>query len=128
MPRPVSTPNAPQPAGHYSQGVIHGDTLYVSGQLAIDPATGEKRTGTIQEQTTLALKNVLAIVEAAGSSLSDIVKMNLYVSDISLWDGANEAYIEFFGDHRPARAVIPSRDLHYGFLVEIEAVAAVAGE
>lgn len=124
MPRFIQTPNAPKPAGHYSQGVVHKDTLYVSGQLAIDPKTGEKILGSIEDQTTQALRNVLAVVEAAGSQPADVVKTTVFVSDISLWGGANQAYAAVFGDHKPARAIVPSRDLHHGFLVEIEAVAA----
>ena len=111
-------------AGHYSQATEFNNLIFVSGQLAIDPATGEKNLGTIEEQTLQTLENVKAIVEAAGGSLDSILKMTLYVSDISLWGQVNEVYTQFFGAHKPARAVVPTRELHYGFLIEIEAIAA----
>jgi len=123
----VSTPNAPAPAGHYSQAIVHGGVVYVAGQLPIDPQTGEKRTGPIEEQAEQALKNVAAILRAAGSGLDRVLKVTVYVSDITLWDRVNAVYARVFGDHRPARAVVPTRELHYGFQVEIEAIAAVSG-
>jgi 2-iminobutanoate/2-iminopropanoate deaminase len=121
----ISTPNAPSPGGHYSQGVVFNNLVFVSGQLSVDPQTREKKLGSIEEQTEQALNNVLAIVKGAGGDLTSILKTTVYVSDINLWDAVNRAYAKFMGDHRPARAVIPTRDLHYGFLVEIEAIAAV---
>jgi 2-iminobutanoate/2-iminopropanoate deaminase len=122
----ISTPNAPKPAGHYSQAIVHGNTVYVSGQLPIDPKTGEKRVGSIEEQTEQALKNVSEILQAANSDLSQVLKTTVYVSDIALWNRVNAVYARFFGEHRPARAVVPTRDLHYGFQIEIEAVAFVS--
>jgi 2-iminobutanoate/2-iminopropanoate deaminase len=121
----ISTPDAPAPAGHYSQAVVHGDLVFVSGQLAVDAATGRKSVGTIEEQTKIALENVAAILRAAGSDIDRVLKTTVYISDIELWGRVNEVYAEFFGDHRPARAVVPTRDLHFGFKVEIEAVATV---
>ena len=121
--RIVSTPDAPAPAGHYSQAIVHGNTVYVSGQLPIDPKTGEKFRGSIEEQTRQALKNVAAILKAARSDISRTVRVTIYISDMSLWPGANAAYAEFFGDHRPALTVVPTRDLHFGCQVEIDAVA-----
>ena len=122
----VSTAEAPAPAGHYSQAIVHENTVYVSGQLPIDPSTDAKQVGSIEEQTEQALRNVAAILEAAGSDISRVLKTTVYVSDITLWGRVNTVYAEFFGEHRPARAVVPTRDLHFGFQVEIEAVAAVA--
>ena len=121
----ISTPDAPSPAGHYSQAVVYGDTVYVSGQLAVDPITGEKGVGSIEEQTRLTLRNIEQILLAAGSDLAHVIKTTAYISDVELWGGVNQAYAEVFGDHRPARAVVPSRDLHNGCLVEIEAIAAL---
>ncbi len=120
----IFTEKAPKPAGHYSQGVVHGGLVYVSGQLAIDPATGEKKLGSIEEQTGQALKNVAAVLEAAGSGIDRVLKTTVYVSDIALWPRVDAVYAEFFGDHKPARAVVPTRELHFGFQVEVEAVAA----
>ena len=122
----IETPNAPKPGGHYSQGVVHNGLLFVSGQLSIDPATGEKKLGSIEEQTEQALKNVYSIIRGAGSDWDKVLKMTLYVSDISLWEQVNQVYIRTLGENKPARAVIPVGPLHYGFLIEIEAVAAVA--
>ena len=121
----ISTKNAPQPAGHYSQAVVHGDLVFVSGQLPIDPSTGEKRLDSIEEQAEQALKNVAAILNAAGSDLAHILKTTVYISDIQLWDKVNTVYTKFFGDHRPARVVVPTRELHFGFQIEIEAVAVI---
>jgi 2-iminobutanoate/2-iminopropanoate deaminase len=120
----ILTPNAPQPGGHYSQAVVHNGIVYVAGQLSIDPRTGEKKTGSIEEQTELALSNVSEILKAANSDLSRVLKMTVYVADINLWGAINTVYARVMGDHRPARAVIPTGELHYGFLIEIDAVAA----
>jgi 2-iminobutanoate/2-iminopropanoate deaminase len=125
MPKPVFTTDAPKPGGHYSQAVIHANTIYVAGQLPINPETGERVTGSIEEQTLQTLKNVAAIVRAAGSEVDRIVKVTVFISDIALWGRVNQVYAEFFGEHRPARSVVPVKDLHYGFLIEIEAVAAL---
>jgi 2-iminobutanoate/2-iminopropanoate deaminase len=122
----VNTPNAPRPAGHYSQATVHGGLVYVSGQLPIRPGSGEKVTGQIEEQARQALENVAAVLEAAGSRKDLVLKATVYVSDIALWPRFNAVYAEFFGEHRPARAVVPTRELHYGLLVEVEAVAALA--
>jgi 2-iminobutanoate/2-iminopropanoate deaminase len=121
----ISTPNAPKPAGHYAQGIVHQDLVFVSGQLPIDPATGDKCLGSIEEQTRLALRNVEAILVAANSGKDLVLKTTVYVSDIELWERVNAVYREFFGGHRPARAVVPTRDLHFGLKVEIEVIAAV---
>jgi len=121
----ISTQNAPKPAGHYSQAIAHNHLVYVSGQLPIDPQTGEKLIGSIEEQTQQALKNVSEILKAAGSDVRQVLKTTIYVSDIAMWDRVNAVYARFFGEHRPARAVVPTRNLHFGFQVEIEAIAAV---
>ena len=121
----VQTQNAPQPAGHYSQAVVYNGVVYVAGQLPIDPRTGEKRVGSIEEQTEQALANLFEILKAAGSDVDRVLKTTVYISDIELWGRVNKVYARMFGDHRPARAVVPTRDLHFGFQVEIEAVAAL---
>jgi 2-iminobutanoate/2-iminopropanoate deaminase len=120
----IHTSNAPSPAGHYSQAVVHNGLVYVAGQLSIDPQTGEKKLGSIEEQTEQTLNNVGEILRAAGSDLSRVLKMTVYISDINLWGAVNEVYARIMGAHRPARAVIPTRELHYGFLIEIDAIAA----
>lgn len=119
----VFTENAPRPAGHYSQAVVHDGIVYVSGQLPIDPETGEKRIDSIEEQIDQALRNLSSILDASGSGIEHVLKTTVYISDIELWGRVNEVYARFFGDHQPARAVVPTRNLHFGFQIEIEAVA-----
>ena len=109
--------------GHYALATIHGDTVYVSGQFAIDPETREKKFGPIEEEALQALKNVEAIVEAAGSTKEQVVRMNLYIPDVKLWDKVDGVYKEFFGGHKPARTVIPTNELHFGFKIEVDAIA-----
>jgi 2-iminobutanoate/2-iminopropanoate deaminase len=121
----IQTANAPAPGGHYSQATVYNGLVFVAGQLSIDPQTGEKKLGSIEEQTEQALKNVAAILEAANSSLSRALKLTVYVADIELWSAVNAVYTRVLGDHKPARAVIPTGKLHYGFLIEIDAIAAV---
>lgn len=120
----IETKNAPAAGGHYSQAVVHNGLVFVSGQLSIDPQTGEKKLGSIEEQTEQVLKNVEAILKAADSDFSRVLKMTVYVADIELWAAVNKVYARVLGEHRPARAVIPTGKLHYGFLIEIDAVAA----
>jgi len=121
----VSTPNAPTPAGHYSQAVIHGDFVFVSGQLPIDPTDPSRPAGTIEDQTGRALANVSAILIAAGTSLDHVVQMTIYVSDVALWGKVNAVYSRIMGDHRPARAIVPTSELHHGMLIEVQAIAAL---
>ena len=120
----IQTPDAPAPAGHYSQATVHNGIVYVSGQLSIDPRTGERLLGSIDAQTRQVLDNINAILKASGSDLSRVLKMTVYVADIGSWDAVNRVYAEVMGDHRPARAVVPTSNLHYGFQIEIEAIAA----
>lgn len=120
----IRTDAAPSPAGHYSQATVYNGLIYVAGQVAIDPKAQEQKIGSIEEQTERTLRNVSEILKAAGSDLSLVLKMTVYVSDISLWGSVNEVYARVMGDHRPARAVIPIKDLRNGFLIEIDAIAA----
>lgn len=121
----VSTPDAPAPAGHYSQAVIHGDVVYVSGQLPIDPDTRAMVGGPIESQVERTLRNVAAILEAAGSGVDRVIKANVYIPDVELWGRVNDAFAAFFGEHRPARVVVPTRELKKGAEVEIDVIAAV---
>ncbi len=120
----ILTPKAPAPAGHYSQAVVHGGLVYVAGQLAIDPTNPDRSAGTIEEQTERALGNVRAILEAAGTGLESVLQMTVYISDIALWGRVNAVYGKVMGEHRPARAIVPVNDLHHGFQIEIQAIAA----
>ena len=117
--------DAPKPAGHYSPGVVHNGLVYVSGQLPIDLETRKPFSGDIETQTELALRNVEAVLKEAGSDLNHVLQMTIYVSDIELWGKVNEVYARVLGDHRPARAVIPVKDLHFDTKIEIAAIAAV---
>lgn len=120
----INTPDAPQPAGHYSQATVYNGFVFVAGQLGIDPTSGDRKPGSIEEQTEQALNNVHAILKAAGSDWDRVLKMNVSLSDINLWDAVNRVYARVLGENRPARAIIPCGPLHYGFLIEIEAIAA----
>jgi 2-iminobutanoate/2-iminopropanoate deaminase len=119
----ISIDGAKQPAGHYSPATQAGSLICISGQLPINPYTGEKCTGGIKEQTQQVLQNIDAVLQGAGATKNDVMKTTVYVSDISLWDEVNAVYAGYFGSHRPARTIVPTRDLHYGFLIEIEAIA-----
>lgn len=119
----IQSDKIPEPKGHYSPAIQHNGILYVSGQLPVHPETGQV-PGNIEDQTRQALENVKLILTEAGSSMSQILSMRLYISDIALWSAVNAVYASFLGSHKPARAIIPSRDLHHGCLIEIEAVAA----
>ena len=121
----IQPPDQPQPKGHYSPGIEHGGLIYVSGQLPMTLDTREPFTGDIGEQTELALKNVEAVLKAAGSDLSHVLQFTIYVSDIELWGEVNKKYAEVLGDNRPARAIVPVKDLHFDTKIEIQAIAAV---
>ena|SRR5438045_7859109 len=121
----IITPAAPKAAGHYSHAVVHNGVVYVAGQLGIDPANPGKAPGSIEAQTEQTLKNIGAILEAAGSGLDHVLQMTVFVSDIELWGKVNETYARIMGDHRPARAVVPVKELHHGYQLEIQAMAAV---
>lgn len=123
----ISTKKAPAPGGHYAQATVFSDLVFVSGQLPVDPVTGERKLGSIGEQTEQVLKNVEAILEAAGSGIGNVIKTTIYVADIALWDEVNAIYARHFGKHRPARAVVPVKELHHGFLIEMEAIAYIPG-
>lgn len=121
----IKSQAAPKPAGHYAQAVVHMGLVFVSGQLPVDPKKGVGQVESIEVQTKQVLANVEAILSEAGCKKQDVVKTTVYIADISLWDRVNEVYAQFFGNHRPARAVVPSRELHFGYQVEIEAIAAL---
>jgi len=122
----IRTAAAPMPAGHYSQGVVHGGQVYVAGQLPLDPATGEVVAGGIEAQTERALRNVEAILLAGGSGLDRLLSLTIYVTGRALWPGCNAAVAQVLGEHRPARAIVPVPELRPGCLVEIQAVGATA--
>jgi 2-iminobutanoate/2-iminopropanoate deaminase len=121
----VVTKDAPAPAGHYSQGIVHGGLVYVAGQLGKDPAWPDAGPGTLEDQTERALRNVEAVLLAAGSDLSLILQTTVYVADASFWGRVNEVYARVMGESRPARAIVPVNTFRGGWQVEIAAVAAL---
>jgi 2-iminobutanoate/2-iminopropanoate deaminase len=121
----VSTDAAPAAGGHYSQAVVHNGFVFVAGQLAFVPGQKEHRPGPIAEQTEQTLRNIEAILRAAGSGLEKVVQMTIYVSDMEHWSEVNVTYARIMGSHKPARAIVPVKDLHYGYGIEIQAIAAL---
>ncbi|HWP36323.1 MAG TPA: RidA family protein [Gemmatimonadales bacterium] len=121
----IHVPKAPPAGGHYSHAMVHNGLVFVAGQLPIDPANPKAPPGPIEQQTERALANVAAILDAAGSGLDRVLQMTIYVSDISLWGAVNAVYARVMGAHKPARAVVPVKELHYGYQIEIQAIAAV---
>ncbi len=91
----------------------------------MNPQTGEVETGAIEQQTEIALRNVEAILQTAGSDLNHVLQFTIYVSEMELWDKVNETYARILGGHKPARAIVPVKDLHFGTKIEIQAIAAV---
>lgn len=109
--------------GHYVPGMISGNTLYVSGQLPVHHETGAPMAEGIAQQTRDALHNVERVLHAAGCTREDVVLCRVYIPDVADWDTVNAVYAEFFGAHKPVRVIVPTRELHNGALVEIEAIA-----
>ncbi|HKR23152.1 MAG TPA: RidA family protein [Pyrinomonadaceae bacterium] len=122
---PVTTSNAPAALGPYSQAIKVGEFVFTSGQVAIDPATGEFIGGGIVEQTERVLKNVAAVLEAAGSSLDQVVKTLVFLADMNDFAAMNEVYGKFFTGAPPARSTVQAARLPKDARVEIEAVALV---
>ena len=121
----IQTPEAPAPGGHYSQAVVHNGLVFLSGILPIT-SSGEKLSQvTIAEQMEQVLANLDAILRAAECTRESVLKTTIYIADIEAWGGVNQLYAQFFGDHRPARSVVPCSPLHYGFGIELEAIAAL---
>lgn len=123
----IQPKDQPLPKGHYSPGIEHNGLVYVSGQLPMSLDKREPFTGPIEAQTELALRNVEAVLHAAGTDLQHVIQFTIYVSDMELWGAVNKKYAEIMGDHRPARAIVPVKDLHFDTKIEIQAIAAVKG-
>lgn len=119
----INTEDFHEPVGHYSPAVISNGFVFVSGQLAVEPKTGEATGGSIEDQTERCLRNLELVLESAGSSLDRVVKVTIYVSDESHWGPVNDVYKRIFDRRRPARAIIPVGDFREPFLLEVEAVA-----
>ena len=122
----VSTSNAPAAIGPYSQAIIHGDIVYTSGQIPIDPATGAFVPGGIREQTHQAFRNLQAILAEAGTDLSKAIKVTVFLQDMGDFAAVNEVYSQYFpGNHLPARSAVQVACLPKNAMVEIEAIAAL---
>jgi 2-iminobutanoate/2-iminopropanoate deaminase len=121
----ISTTKAPAAIGPYSQAVRVGNLVYTSGQIPINPATGVFAEGGIKEQTRQSLLNVKAILEAAGLTMSDVVKTTVFMADMNDFADMNAVYAEFFSEPYPARSAVAVKALPKGALVEIEVVAGV---
>jgi 2-iminobutanoate/2-iminopropanoate deaminase len=125
--RQISPDSMAPPGGHYSHGMIVGGLVFVSGQLPIT-ASGERlNQASFEEQARQTIANVQAVLEAAGSSVAQLVQVRVYITSIGNWPAFNELYKAWAGQSMPARAVVPVPELHYGFAIEIEAVGAVGG-
>jgi 2-iminobutanoate/2-iminopropanoate deaminase len=119
----VRTEHAPAAIGPYSQAAAVGDLVFTAGQIALDPATGIVIEGGIEAQTARVMENIAAVLDAAGSSLSQVVKTTVFLTDMADFPAMNQVYAEAFGDHKPARATVAVAGLPLGVRVEIEAVA-----
>lgn len=115
--------NENSPRGHYSPGMIYGNTLYVSGQTSADPKTGLPAEGGFKAEMLMALNKMESVLKAAGIDRNKVIMCRIYLTSMDLWDQANEVYSEFFADHRPARIVLPVGELNKGCKVELEVVA-----
>ena len=121
----IHTPEAPAALGPYSQAVVAGEWVFASGQIPIDPATGELIGGGIAEQTDRVMKNLTAVLHEAGLSLDRVVKTTVYLTDMGTFGEMNEVYAKHFGDHRPARATVQAGALPKSAGVEIDVIARI---
>lgn len=125
MKRTVSTDSAPRAIGPYSQAVIHGDLVFLSGQIPLDPATNELVTGDIAAQTRRVLDNMRSVLEAAGSSLAGVLRTTVFLKDMSEFAAMNAVYAEYFTGDPPARSTVQAARLPRDVNVEIDAIAAL---
>jgi 2-iminobutanoate/2-iminopropanoate deaminase len=119
----ATTKNAMQPTGPYSQGIAHGSLVFIAGQTAINPKTGELVKGTIQDETGQTLDNLKAVLQAAGSSLDKVLKTTVFLQDMEDFCAVNSVYAEFFPENPPARTCVEVSAMPKGAKVEIEAIA-----
>ena len=127
MRKAVSTDGAPKAIGPYEQAWVVDGMVYTSGQIALDPKTGEMVAGGVVEQAGRVLENLKAVLEAAGSSMDRVVRTTVYMTDLSQFGTLNGIYAECFGSHKPARSTVGVAALPRGALVEIDAVATMTG-
>ena len=124
--RTISTDKAPKAIGPYSQGIAASGLLFLSGQVPLDPGTGQLVQGTVQEEVTRVMDNLKAVLEAAGSGLPRVVRTTVYLTSLEDFAAMNEVYARYFGDHRPARSTVQVSALPRGARVEIDAIASLA--
>ena len=122
MPRVISTDKAPAAIGTYSQAVVYGDLLYISGQIGLDPETGEFVADDFRQQAQRVFKNILAIIEAAGAKVTNIIKFNVSIKDMDKFPIFNEVMQEFISEPYPARAVVAVKELPKSAHVEVETI------
>jgi 2-iminobutanoate/2-iminopropanoate deaminase len=127
MTKIVSTGNAPKAIGPYSQAVVHNGLAFLSGQIPLDPTTGAMAAGDIAAQTERVLENLRAVLEAAGASLSSVLKTTVFLKDMGDFAGMNEVYARYFPENPPARSTVQAAKLPRDVMVEIDAIAAVNG-
>jgi len=119
----IETASALKSAGHYRQAIAHGGLLYVSGQLPINPDTGEKVRGNIAAQTRQVFDNIIKILDSEETSIDKILKLVIYISDVNLWGEVNQICGEYFRKHKPVRTIIPISNLHFGLKIEMDCIA-----
>lgn len=119
----ITTDVSVRDGGHYTPAIRVGNTVYFSGHLSVDPDTGKPAEGGVRAEARMALANLCRSMKAAGVEKTDIIQCRAYLPDVALWADFNVEYAEFFGDHKPVRTVVPTRNLYAGCQVEIEAVA-----
>lgn len=124
LPEPIAAPGAPPPQGHYSMAIRHEGVVYVSGQLGVRPDGSHTKDLPFEEQARQALQNLLAVLEGAGLGPQNILKVTAYIVGVAHWPAFNAVYAQVMGECRPARSVVPVPELHFGYLVEVDAVAA----
>ncbi len=120
----IFVPDTLSPGGHYTPAIISNGFVFTSGLLPINQQSGEKlNTSSFKDQTIMVFENLNSILKAAGTSLDKVVKVSVFLKNINDWAEFNSLYSTLMGDHKPARTVVPVTDLHFGFLIELEAVA-----
>lgn len=117
-----------RPGGHYSHATRFGDLVFTSGQLGVRPDGSHTADRPFEEQVRQALANMLGALRAAGAEPKDILKVTAYIAGVDLWPRFNAVYAEVMGEAKPARTVVPVPSLHYGYLIEVEAVAGIGRE
>lgn len=119
----IETKYSLQSEGHYVPAMEHKGIIYLSGQLSINPETGNIPDGGINVEAKQALDNLAYVLESSGLTKNSVIMCRVYISDVKYWSDVNKVYADFFGEHKPARVIVPSNNLHQDCLVEIEAIA-----